>query len=1462
MANTESSIANISYVNKDFQKIFPELLDTVKNLTSKWDPSISNESDPGVILLKLDAILTDKLNYNIDKNVLECFPLSVTQERNARQLYNQLGYRMKWYRGATTNISMKWLGDNSDFYITLPPFTMVTDADNSITYTLVGPDDNSTMLEFMPQAQNLKYDGTTLVFKAIQGTALQYTLNNSTIIKTSDLDSNRRLYFNDYNVAENGIFICNTGTSNYSQWQRKDNLLVESLGNTYYEFGISQDASTCYIEFPEDIDSLIKDGLEIVYIKTEGEDGNISAQVIEKFISDVTLTNSNQESVTLNSDNVKIINYSAATNGANPEGLNEAYRNYKKTIGVFNTLITLRDYISYILRNDLASNGFVSDRGSDPQSSYKIVTSSDGVSQLVDVIDSSVKLINPCNEDGDSIECYNAEGEKINVYTDNPQLSAFDLKLYLLKYNSNLEDTIGYESTFDLMTKSEMTLVEAYLEDTKSINHNFGELLTPTYNRSHICMFINKYPLDIGIVTKSQITEAESIELFGNIRKALFKGLNASSIEFGQQITIELLNDIITASDERIKSVNLGNIDYTTYAIYWDGNNFIKQDISSTNLDNITTQVNYYNVDSSGQLSSYNYNTAASYTQGNYVLYKGNRYRCLKNGTTGVWNPLRWQQDDIKFTFVNETQDLIDGTPKMTAAAVLAKTCGYGNYFTFNAQWTGTSWTFTCDYLPGRVFTLEDLGITSIIDNSISESSPTPACIVVPDTTKSNPAALTIRISLYKQFRDEIYAKSVLAGKTQFYVSDETIDYKWSHANYWSDKVKPVATSSMIQNVSKVQTNSTIILGNKSDGSRKNEIRLRKNETLQLLAPNIVSGTSYSNYVKYEYISYNNINKNEDYQLQANEFIILYWKEDASSYDYYKYKVLGPGTIIKPTFTLTKNSSNVTLLGQELVNYFISNKYSGSMDSNNYPIERVDGLNDKISALTNRNNILTSNKSISERSLLKVQLNSSVPIYWITNNIDLYGNYILEFNNQDERILNAGEYLLYTDNNQTNLNILGPGTKIKIPESGRSPEDPVLSYKVASLDLDQIINLGASYIESESKWITNHPALTLVEYKFIDINPEYYVKIEPKEALTNWYIKFDKDGYEAKNEDDGSDLKLSYCNISYKAADDESYTTIDYVTLDDQNIETWDARSIMSLNISSDTDQPIYEGQSVILTTVVGEKENTEEQIVTISGANLTAIEDSNLISATTRYYLPVSLYSTDSISFDGSNYQNTSYIDSNEDIVYNNIYIFSKLASLDDTSITYTTAGNAVIKLGYGEAQQIGFRFNIPSGKYLIKFENSLSNLFTSKDTLTLKYINSKGESKDIVPIKSNSSNLATMKNGYILLEVDNDSNENEMFILSVPKRPDVFTFTLQNPYKYNRPSSMNQNQFDLIEAIVLDLDQTNIYDFTYRVDDDTQIEDPLNAYSFLNENHIFNQNTICELDSSSSKMKVFGKK
>lgn len=34
-------ISNLSYTNKDFQSIYPELLDTVKKISNRWDRSIS-----------------------------------------------------------------------------------------------------------------------------------------------------------------------------------------------------------------------------------------------------------------------------------------------------------------------------------------------------------------------------------------------------------------------------------------------------------------------------------------------------------------------------------------------------------------------------------------------------------------------------------------------------------------------------------------------------------------------------------------------------------------------------------------------------------------------------------------------------------------------------------------------------------------------------------------------------------------------------------------------------------------------------------------------------------------------------------------------------------------------------------------------------------------------------------------------------------------------------------------------------------------------------------------------------------------------------------------------------------------------------------------------------------------------------------------------------------------------------
>ena len=93
-------------------------------------------------------------------------------------------------------------------------FTMVSDTANSIIYTIT-------------ESKNLMTSGLATTFSAMQGIATDYKINDRTLIKSSDLDSNNRLYFETTQIAENGIFITNSEWANYTSWIRKDNLLLE-----------------------------------------------------------------------------------------------------------------------------------------------------------------------------------------------------------------------------------------------------------------------------------------------------------------------------------------------------------------------------------------------------------------------------------------------------------------------------------------------------------------------------------------------------------------------------------------------------------------------------------------------------------------------------------------------------------------------------------------------------------------------------------------------------------------------------------------------------------------------------------------------------------------------------------------------------------------------------------------------------------------------------------------------------------------------------------------------------------------------------------------------------------------------------------------------------------------------------------------------------------------------------------
>lgn len=553
----ENLISDISYTSKDFNSIYPELLDLVKKLSNKWDPSLSNESDPGVLLLKLNAIIADKNNYNIDKNVLECFPLSVTQESNARKLYDLLGYNMHWYRSAVTEIGLELKkADNIPVDgLEIPAFTQIVDSTKEIVYTILKP------VTLYPTLLNI-----TQSVIAIQGTVLDYTINSEHKINFTNLDNNRRLYFQENMIAENGIFIADASITdptkaNYesellpgSNWRRVDNLAAYPLDSKVFQFGVLPNSNTCYIEFPEDIATLIGSGIYIKYTLTQGQNGNIKPSTLSLLLNDII--GSDGSSI---NPNIRVFQNTGATNGRNPETIDEAYKNYKKTVGTFNNLVTVRDYENFIynIENDshtdsLISNVIVSDRTNDINYSDYMTT------------------------------WYPSENRKELLVKDNnnsPTLNAYNIVTYLLSRPVSIYDKDTYNKSFTIVPIGTEESISADInfatDDIKSVQHDILDItntslsttssFTPengtlTYYKK--LMVFNLYQLKGSLVTYNKITKKEAENIEKHVLNALYLKYNSREVNFGDPVEYNDLVSTIQNADSRIKTVILNMPSY------------------------------------------------------------------------------------------------------------------------------------------------------------------------------------------------------------------------------------------------------------------------------------------------------------------------------------------------------------------------------------------------------------------------------------------------------------------------------------------------------------------------------------------------------------------------------------------------------------------------------------------------------------------------------------------------------------------------------------------------------------------------------------------------------------------------------------------------------------------------------------------------------------------------------------
>lgn len=541
---TQQDLDNIklSATKRDFYQLWNQLLETASKLSARWDPTSTNESDPGIVLLKLMASVADQLNYMIDKNSLEAFMPSAAQTESMRKLCDMMGYRMKYYRSATADVTFAYrpatdpnrkLNTNlPQRGVEVPMFTQVYDSDKSVNF-------------YTRERVLLTNDSKAKAVSCMEGQIVRCGADTDYLISLDQLSGDFRYYLPEPQIAENGIYIKNVDDGTESDWwQQVDNLNTQRASSKVWAFGYDSEEGLPYIQFPEDIGTVIEDGLEIWYTRTSGVNGNIAARTITSFdapsgwasLSDDQDTGG---AVSSFSDiaNYYATNYSAATNGANEETIDEAYAGFKKTIGTFDTLVTCRDYENAV---------------------YKML-GADGYPLVSNIIASDVRTdingavqMRRMTRYGQSL----TQETKASSEEGGRALTTQDLLLYCFKPSLGSPVTAGeYKATFGI-TPENLSEIEAGLAEYKTAAHaiSYPEALFGKDGIACVKLYLS---LDARLSTADKVNAAEQLEILMKVYLALFSEFSMRNLDFGAEVPFDSLLSCIQGADLRIKNVAL-----------------------------------------------------------------------------------------------------------------------------------------------------------------------------------------------------------------------------------------------------------------------------------------------------------------------------------------------------------------------------------------------------------------------------------------------------------------------------------------------------------------------------------------------------------------------------------------------------------------------------------------------------------------------------------------------------------------------------------------------------------------------------------------------------------------------------------------------------------------------------------------------------------------------------------------
>ena len=1171
-----------SYTNKDFRSIWPELIDLVKDLTDKWDPVNSNESDPGVALLKLKAFIADKLNYNIDKNVLEAFPSSVTQRGNAQKLYDSLGYQLKWYQSAITDIHFKYVNpknssdaiNDADTLITfnIPKFTQVCDAERSIVYTTL----ENVILDNRDNSQ------TEIAIKAIQGPINSVLVNGSDTITIANLDADYRIYFKENSIAANGIFVNNVNSDEF--WESTFNLESTQLHRKVFKFGVLPTTNECYIEFPQDAAELFGQGINIRYIISAGINGNIKAKTLTTFNQEYPNNGVDDTGKNYNLNTyIKVVNLNGTSSGQDPESLEDAYRNYKRTVNTFSTLVTLDDYTNAIYNSNVVSNAVVTDRLTDFNFAYKVKAK---------------------NNIGEYDELFSSTADS------DVRMNAFNLAIYPLNKVANVYDIDTYNETFKTSTDAYLEAIDA-VEENKSIQHDWFDIS----NKNLLAfLFKNKIGISGQLLTYQKVSTTEAKDIIKNIKTKLYETYQSRNLDYGQDIDLDSLLITIKNSDPRIKEFLIDEPTYNTNVMYSDNSELaISGSTSDEAINEILTNLKTEIVARSilaGVTPLFLFDDSIAY---NYTMKSIGSYSLPPTSSTTVNIPesaiIKYKEDEETLILPSNPEPNSDEPVSQAYSDIVAMTTQVDVPFDSSRQ----------------NITINDTEYELTVT---SNSGAANVDIVKPDTTSLSKTNFKwANVPTYNPGDIGIYENSYYYCKQESYLQDPTDKGSefWTPILEWSEGTEYDADAYVIHNNSIYKSKQDNNINNSpnessdywelveaidalkpiiyehdesdarvvynddySNVSKIISYELRPNEQVFFYAPSYISKAQLSTYLNVCLVTNNAelvIPKDSLYKLKSGETLYVsetvitadksmfatnnkYIPTDETEIEE-KIKAYGKvctayesGTIIKPSFELkpgAKGGIQVSSSTGQLFNYvnLESTKTIDIMDSNSTKINKKSQDNDLDDTT------------------------KTIYCAWIT---DDFNNYL--FNEMDialaknstskfiEHILQTNEIFIYTDLTKSDLIILQSGTKIKIPynSSSFSKDD----WKITKPSASKVNQEGLSALEDFWKEIPRN--LRYIEVEELEIR-----------TLASGVILENKSAKNPKTLNnipqpilDPDKIRWYYDNQEYELPE---------LLLDDDKAK-WHAFSRLSVLATPEHAYTLYDNQCLCLFTATEDEDN------------------------------------------------------------------------------------------------------------------------------------------------------------------------------------------------------------------------------------------------------------------------------